>query len=82
MKVYQYKNQEILFTDQVACNNNLVNLYQYLLLKLLLRRSISQQRIFKALNFNDYSVTSKPAVVEALLGKEQLPVFTFLVCAN
>lgn len=82
MKVYQFKNQEILFADNVASDDGLVDLYQYLLLKLLVRHSVSQQRIFSVFNLKDFSITSKPAVAEALLAKEQLPPFIFLACCN
>ncbi len=82
MKSYQLKHQEILLSDQVAGNEELVDLYQHLLLQLLVRRNISRQRIFEVINLCSFTKISTPRVVEAMLGEVNLPPFVFLACNN
>jgi hypothetical protein len=82
MKAYQFKHQEILLSEQVAGNEGLVDLYQHLLLQLLMRRNISRQRIFEVINLCNFTKTSAPRIVEEMLVEQNLPPFVFLSCNN
>ena len=82
MKVYHFKHQEILLNEAVINDEQLVELYKDLLLKLLVRHQVSSKKIFEVINLNNYTISSKPFIVEFMLKKEVLPSFVFFTCSN
>ncbi len=84
MKVYQFKRQEIFMSESFSFFNEerLIDKYNALLDELLLYRNISDAEVLDSINILNSKITSAPHIVKALLMKEKLPAFKFLVCKN
>ncbi|MEO5893152.1 MAG: hypothetical protein ABIQ31_23075 [Ferruginibacter sp.] len=82
MKVYQYKRNEIFIIESYLNEERLADAYNELFNEILLSRNISEKEIFQSLNMFNNKITSVPHIVKALLFKETLPPFKFLVCKN
>lgn len=82
MKVYQYKHNEILMNESLLHEHSFVDVYNELFNKLLLSGNISEKKIYQSLNILNNKITSAPHIVKALLLKNDLPAFKFLICKN
>ncbi len=82
MKVYQYKHNEIFIIESFLHDEKLVDAYNKLFDELLLNRNISDKKIYQSFNIINNKITSTPHIVKALLMKDKLPPFKFLICKN
>lgn len=82
MKIYQYKYNEIFIIESFLHEERLADSYNNLFDELLLCRNISDKKIYQSINILTNKITSAPHIVKALLVKEKLPAFKFLICKN
>ena len=82
MKVYQYKHNEIFIIESYTHEDRLADAYNELFNELLLSRNISNKKIYQSLNICNSKITSAPHIFKALLQKEVMPSFKFLICKN
>jgi hypothetical protein len=82
MKAYLYRYNEILIISSYPHEERQVDAYNELFEKLLLSKSIGDKKIFQSFNLLNSKITSTPQIVRALLQKEKLPAFKFLICKN
>lgn len=83
MKVYQYKYNEIFIIESIlGVEERLADAYNDLFDELLLSRNISDKKIYQSINIVSHEIVSTPHIVKALLMKDRLPAFKFLICIN
>jgi hypothetical protein len=82
LKVYRYKHNEIFIIDSFFNEAKMADAYNKLFDELLLSRNISNKKIYQAFNMINSKINSAPHIVKALLMKEKLPAFKFLICKN
>jgi len=82
MKVYKYKHKEIFIIESTLQEDRMAVAYNKLFVELLLNREISDKKIYLSFNLLNKKITSEPYIVKALLMKNNLPTFEFLICKN
>lgn len=82
MKAYQVKFHEMLIKESAADEQLLVESYTKLFDELLNIRNIIDSEIYEMLNLSNYSISSRPFIIEPLLRKKVLPAFHFLIGKN
>ena len=82
MRVYYLKHHKIFLADSVVNEEQVVKVYDKLFEDILQHKSISGKKLCEVVNLGNYSITSKPVIVAALLRSKELPAFRFLVCKN
>lgn len=82
MKAFQVKFHEILIKETTADEQLLLASYSKLFDGILNTRNIIDSEIYEILNLNNYSISSRPFVIEPILRKKILPPFHFLISKN
>lgn len=82
MKAYQAKFHQMLIKESVADEQLLVASYSKLFDGILNTRNIIDLEIYEILNLNNYTISSRPFVIEPILRKKTLPAFHFLIAKN
>ena len=82
MRVFQYKHQEILISEQFVHEERFIEQYRGIAAEMLRIGNISRNKIYQSVKLQNHTITSNPLVIETLLRKKEWPPFQFLACKN
>jgi hypothetical protein len=82
MKVYFFKHNGKISIESFSQKDMLAEAYHELFAELLHSGNISDKKIYESFNISKNKITSAPHNVKALLKKDKLPAFKFLICKN